>query len=315
MNTPIPFDELFEEENKLQNPETPSSYDLVDEEDKWILMQRDAHFFGSFEWMLEYYLNESVGVDPMISVNRIQELYSIEKQNKSNLAPVLLDSRDAERISLSRDAYKNLKNICENSKKSSPALLLADLILSESHDAEEEIKALADLGTEVVPILIQALNSETFLDLLGPGYGLAPLRILKVLSAIKDPSVVSDLFAILNRDLLEDEEPIIDCMRSIGDKAITFLSQVLNSTPFNKDNSKAAFALISFQSALSAHVCLKFLERNLENLENFKSLASYCLLGCEMLDTKDSQKSFIALSAKLPDHLKGDYQLIANSFA
>src|SRR3984893_18022664 len=86
-------------------------FPLVDAQDNEILMHRDVHFGGKFDFMLDYYRKEGKGARDEFSPERILYLAGLERQIKQNLAPLLLSGPEAERIAEAKEAYKKLSDI------------------------------------------------------------------------------------------------------------------------------------------------------------------------------------------------------------
>ena len=87
--------------------ETP----LISNIDNLILKHREAHFAGQFPIMIEYYKSEGKGCRQELPLERIEELAKIEEEAGENLAALYLTGADAEEIALSQKAYKELRNL------------------------------------------------------------------------------------------------------------------------------------------------------------------------------------------------------------
>ena len=120
------------------NPNEEEEFGLTDSLDTQILMHRDAHFGGKFEFMIDYYTKGGKGVQPDFELERIQTLADTERRTGQNLSPLFLSGVEAEKVASARAAYKSLRDLYETKKKSShlPALI-ADLILSEEGRSRE----------------------------------------------------------------------------------------------------------------------------------------------------------------------------------
>lgn len=245
-------DNLFEEESLL-----------TDELDHEILMHRDAHFGGSFEVMLDYYSQERVGVNPDFDLDRIEYLEAIEKQTDQNLAAVLLDISEIERVANARKAYREFKNIYEIDAPKSPfPRLIADLILTEEEEPEAEIAAVVGKGKNIVPELLAIIKSEDAYDPLFPGYGYAPYLAMLCLGQIKDENSVIPLFETLRKDTVFGPEAALETLAEIGPAAKEFLLKLVQSRPLTQDNYYAAYALSFFHPDPEiAQVCASELKK------------------------------------------------------
>nr|MCH9704062.1 hypothetical protein [Chlamydiota bacterium] len=110
------------------NIDPDATFELTDEMDHEILMHRDAHFGGDFGVMLNYYEQDGFGVNPDFDIERIAYLASIEQQLETNLAAVVLDGSEAERVAKARAAYSKLKEVYEG-EGNDLERLVADILL------------------------------------------------------------------------------------------------------------------------------------------------------------------------------------------
>lgn len=220
---------------------------LTDELDHRILMHRDAHFAGEFEVMLRYYNNEeNVGIDPDFDPDRIAYLAHLEQEMGQNLASILLGSAEAEAVGRARKAYAQFKELYELEEKSPFPRLIADLILSEKEEPIEEIEAVVEQGSAIVPHLLALLHSDDFYDPLFPGYGYAPFLAIICLGKIGDTRAIIPIFETLSKQFIFDEMAILEAFAEIGQPAKEFLLKILKSRPLTQDNPNAAFALSAF---------------------------------------------------------------------
>lgn len=285
---------IFEEVSKQKNGHAYQKFDneqadypeeegssLTDELDHEVLMHRDAHFGGDFKVMFEYYEQEGIGTHPDIDLERIAYLAEIEKQLGENLAPLILTGSEAESVAKARRAYENLKEIYEIEEGESPfPRLLADLILSEEEEPAAEIEAVVSQGTRIVPELLHIVKSDDAFNPLFPGYGYAPYLAILCLGQIGDASAIVPLFETLGREMVFDEEPILEAFYAIGDPAKRFLLTLLPGRPITKDTINAAFALTVFANQIDvALVCLEQLKN--PEVHEKPLLRSYLLMNCE----------------------------------
>ncbi len=175
------------------------TYDLADAEDVEILMHRDAHFGGSFPLMFDYYARDGKGVNQEFSLDRMERLHQAETASGQDLASMVLSGADAEKVAQVRRVYHGLRKIYELDDSENPhPKLLADLILSEEEQPNDEIEAIVEQGSAIVPTLIQLLQAREFYDPLFPGYGFAPALAAQCLGRIKDYRAVAPLFEAID---------------------------------------------------------------------------------------------------------------------
>jgi HEAT repeat protein len=287
-------------------------FPLIDTTDHEILMHRDAHFSGSFPLMLSYYEEEGKGVQPEFEIKRIKQLLLIEEQSGKNLSEIFLDEDESTQVASSKEKYHYLRNLCE--KGSGMPVCLADLILSEEIDPQEEIETLVKHGSNAVPLLIDLLSQDAFYNPLFPGYGLAPGAAAICLGKIKDPTAIPALYEALGRSDFFTEDTILEALQKIGGPAKEFLLRSLSKEPFSKDNENAAIALLSFpmDEALSE----KFLEvLMLPAAHTRPHFISYLILGCEALKDPKLRELFKIHTKELPNKdAREEALLIARSW-
>lgn len=283
---------IFEEVSKEKNGHAYQDFEgegypeeegttLTDELDHEVLMHRDAHFGGDFKVMFDYYEQEGIGTHPDIDLERITYLAAIEEQLGENLASLILTGPEAEMVAKARRAYENLKEIYEMEEEESPfPRLLADLILSEEEEPTVEIEAIVSQGTRIVPELLHIVKSDDAYNALFPGYGYAPYLAILCLGQIGDPSAIIPLFETLGREMVFDEEVVLEAFYAIGEPAKRFLLTQLKGRPVTKDTINAAFALTIFADQTDVAVaCLEQL--SLRDVFEKPLLRSYLLMNCE----------------------------------
>ncbi|KIC75671.1 hypothetical protein DB42_EU00170 [Neochlamydia sp. EPS4] len=264
--------------------------------DHAILMHREVHFGGKFDVMLDYYLNEGKGVNPEFELESIHTLAKIEKQMKTDLAPLMLAGTEAEKIAEAKTAYKKLRSLYEKPKPTMKNMLLvADLILSEDLEAAQEIEAIVQEKGAIVPALIELLKAEEFYDPLFPGYGLAPSLAAKCLGMIGDKRAIIALFESLSQGDFFEEDIVLAALRAIGKPAKEFLLKVVHGRPINEDNERAAIALIAFKEEEdAAKACLEMLKDS--QVRKDIPLATYLILACEGLKSLEDRTAFQLLA-------------------
>lgn len=290
------FGPASEEDMEIEKADlSEEGYALADAEDIEILMHRDAHFGGSFDVMLDYYQNGGKGVCEEMLLERIEELRQLQQSSRQDLAGYLLSGFEAEHVARARNAYKSLRELYELETSTNPLpKLLADLILSEDEEAEEEIAAVVAQGSTIVPYLQQLLSADDFYDPLFPGYGQAPALAAKCLGLIKDPEAIIPLFEAINASDFIGEEAACEALHQIGEPAKDFLIRILQLRPITRDNERAARILTHFAPDEElAKVCLEQLED--QDVGSHENLAAYLVLGCEGLTNPTDQERFQAL--------------------
>lgn len=280
---------------------------LSDELDREIVMQREAHFSGSFELMLDYYLSGGKGVQDHFDLRRIEFLKAWEEENKENIAPLLLSGSDAEEIARAKKAYKKLRDLYL--KKEGYHLLIADLILTEEEEAEKEVAAVVSEGKKMVSPLIDLLRSEEYYSTLFPGYGHAPFLAAKCLGEIGDERVAPLLFEMLDEGTFGDESMVIRALQAVGSGAKNFLIKILKRTPSDHLTTRAALALGGFTNDEEVQGAAVDLLKRPETVQN-ELLASYLVLLLEEA-TPSVQKEIVSLKERnWPKSVREDFKLI-----
>lgn len=299
-----------EEDDLLE--EYPVTYSI----DSAILMHRDAHFGGKFDFMLDYYKNEGKGVCSDFDINSIEKLAKMESEMQQNIAAVLLSGAEAEQVSKARDAYKQLKELyTQPHKKNNYPLLIADLILSEEEYPEKEINAIVSEKGAIVPALIDLLRAENFNDPLFPGYGMAPSLAAKCLGLIADKRSLIALFETIGCQDFFEEDVVLEALKSIGEPAKEFLLKVLQGRPINQDNERAAIALVKFKDDPKViQTALNFLKN--PDIRKDIPLATYLTLICEGIEQTNFKEEFIALieDPLTPKDLRFDMKAIVKGW-
>lgn len=292
-------------------------FSLTDSIDTQILMHRDAHFGGKFEFMLEYYDKGGKGVNPEFEIDRIRALAETERQSGQNLSGVMLSGPDAEKVAAARLAYKGFHDLYEAKKpKNSLPVLIADLILSEDDEPTKEIEAIVAQKGAAVPLLIDLLRSAHFSDPLFPGYGYAPALAVQCLGKIGDKRALISLFEAIGEGDFFNEDVILDALKSIGQPAKEFLLKVLHSRPLNYDNERAAIALERFKDDPEvSKTCLEMLTS--PEIRKMVPLALYLTLVCEGLTSPDERNTFKSLidAKDTPRSLQAEMRTIVKSWS
>lgn len=287
-------------------------FELADAEDVEILLHRDIHFEASFDKMLRYYHLEGKGVQKDIYLPRVEELYQIERSANQNLASLLLTHNEREKIAQMGEMYRILR---ATSRRQEPKYLhlklLADLILSESVEAKEEIDAIVAQGPAIVKSLTELVTARDFYDPLSPGYGVAPTLAIHALRRLADPSATAALFEAIDLGDFECEEAIFQALVAVDAKH--FLLNLL-ARPITKDNERAARALthFSFDEEVAQAALTELQDLEICRKEN---LAGYLILCCEGLSDPLSRKKFADLKKRVElQALHQDIQAIVSSW-
>jgi hypothetical protein len=247
---------------------------LFEEQDRLIVMHRDAHFAGSFRVMKEYYENEdSVGAIDEIDFDRICLLEQLQEQLKRDLAPLLVTGSDAEKVARARQMYKHFESII-TTNPDSPEAALAGLIISE--DPESVMVSDARLLEKPEELLLVA-KSEELRDALFPGYGRAPIYAVRLLSKLRYAPAIPELFHLVDDSDFEMEGAAISALRAIGEESKKFLLQQLVSRPITHDNARAAVSLLDFLPDEK----ISFVFRQQLEIVKDAQFAAYLRLGIE----------------------------------
>jgi len=295
-----------------QNETVDPSFDhfpIADALDHEILMHRDTHFGGLFSVMLDYYAQEGKGIQPQITLDRIEKLDIMEKQVKQNLAAMFLLAEEMQKVADSREAYRQLRSIYEiNNPKNPHPKLIADLILCEDEDAEEEVAAIVKEKGSIVKLLMDLLRNEQFHDALYPGYGLAPSLVVKCLGRIGDKRAIISLFEAIGEGDFFADDIILEALKEIGEPAKEFLLRVVASQPINEDNEKAAIALIAFKDEQVAEKAFELFKQS--DFQADPCLSTYLILACESLKNATDRAEFAILAHQVNKTQKLDMQVI-----
>ncbi len=305
------LEETPEEFSKESLELSEESLPLSDQVANDILMHRNTHFGGKFEFMKEYYLEEGIGVQPDFELDEIIELEQFEAQVGQDLAPLALSRSEISKVKCANRMYKALQKICNLSQDAnSIPTLLADLILTEDNKPQSEIRKLSQIE-KAQPYLFELLKTEEFFDPVFPGYGRTPLHVAAILGEMGSEKAIIPLFESMKSDHFMYEEAAILALKKIGCPAFDFLMGVLQKSPITGDNEKAAIALISFEEKEPfAKVALQMLH-NFEVLGHF-NLSVQLILACLDLKLSEDIQGFLSLKDQIPIALAPDFQYVSS---
>ncbi len=299
---PDAFDELAE-----------TGIPLDDTDSQLLLMHRDAHFGGSFSAMGQYYQNEGIGALADFHLEDIERLAALEAAAGQDLATVLFTETCLEVVEKARQAYATLREVYDSDlPDDSPTRLIADLILSEQEEPEEEIQAIIAKGSTMIPLLMRVLEEPDFHDALAPGYGYAPIRAVVCLGRLVDKSAIVPLFEALGHAHYMLEDHIYQAFTTIGAPAKEFLLKVMQQEPVTQDNVRALAALIEFSPDHEvAKACLSALQGR-PVMPNTHTVSLFLILGCEGLKAQQDRDTFRVLveGMDIPDIFREDIALI-----
>lgn len=279
---------------------------LLDEIDLEILMHKDAHFGGSFPVMIEYYEKDKVGTQGDFELKRIKELAAFDKDG--HLSAEMLPEIAKNEVIFAKELYKKFRD-CYEEKDDLPKKL-ADLILTEEYEPQNEILALSIFEKRAIKPLVEILQQDHFYNPINPGYGLAPIHAALSLKKIGNKEAIPHLFNALGKSFTVDEI-IIETLISFGHSAEEFLSDRLKGSPYTKDNYLAALALSSFPvKDETAELALNLLSK--KGTYDHLSFASYLICICEGLENEGERKKFQELSQNknLPKNLQDEMKVI-----
>lgn len=289
------FDGEEDEEEEPYGIEYEESF-LTDEMDHAILLHRDIHFGGSFKVMLDYYLQEGIGVNPDFDIERIKYLAEVETELHQNLASLLFTQEEREKVIACRKAYAQFKEIYEEEGESNPIpRLIADLVLTEEEEPSETIEELVKQGKRSVPALLSIIKSQEGYDPLFPGYGYTPCFAIIALGKIKDPETLPFLFECFGKETVFEEAVLLEAFQEIGEEAKNFLLRILKSRPLNQDNIHAAYALTVFPESEEMGVAA-FKELQDPKVRVNPLLASYLLCHVDFLKNTSYKEAFLAFA-------------------
>ncbi len=274
---------------------------LLEEEDRDILMHRDAHFSKNFDLMIEHYEDEGIGAVLDIEPSRIRALMHLEEQLGQNLAPYLVQGVDAEKIAQSLKLYRALRERIEHKKKAPLVGAIAELILSEE-EADAAAKKAASFGPKLIPYLLQLLQTTILYDPLFPGYGTAPIRACLTLGKLQAKEAIKLLFGMIGTENFDTESAAISALCQIGKPAFDFVIEQLAARPITKNNERAAIVSSSLEmnDQLASEIVAQLEDRDVQKIQ---SLATYLVLALPEVP-EHLQERYKKLIPLMPDSIR-----------
>lgn len=304
------YDVIEEEPSHIDDDEEMETDGIFNEEDRLILMHRDAHFGASFSVMHDYYKKDKKGAVLPHAVKRIHQLEQLEKEMKRDLAPLLLTGSSAEKVACAKKMYEDLAN-----QKDPKNILtqIAQFILSENEVEEDAKNIIQHKG--IGPYLIEILHSPFLVDPLFPGYGKAPISAAYALGILKEPAAIPALFLLLAADDFDLVTAAQSALVSIGEPAKKFLLHIVEGTPITKDHELAMQVLLSFEQTKElSYLFLKIL-KNLD-IKKYQELACYLVIGLGKLDAKGVNEFLeFEKTHQFPQTVQREIELLKKQFS
>jgi len=284
---------------------------LLNAVDIEILTQRNAHFGGSFDVMIDYYERDGVGAMPDFSLSRLKELSAIEKQQGHDIYADFVPALEQELVEKSKAVYLDLRKVYGTQKPNAISTLVSDLILSEEEHPKGEIEALVRKGDDAISPLIDLLRSNMFYHPLFPGYGRSPVFAAKALAKIGNPKAVPALFEAMGQENFFTDDAMIAALTQFGDRAKEFLLKILQKKPYNKDNEHAIIVLTAMDDDPTvAHISLEMLR------DESPFFAQYLVFACAGLKTKEDREQFKMLreNSQYPNYIKQEMDIVIKNW-
>jgi hypothetical protein len=289
------YDIEVEEQAAENEPElfvqqvTGEAFQIVDEEDREILLQRDAHFGGSFIAMQEHYEKFSgqdmpgyYGVLETISLSRILFLADVERRLGKNLAPKILSGSDAEHVALARTAYERIAQL-SNEPFSIPLQLFLDCTNSfgERSLTQEE----KDTLRRNPKLLLELAAADQFRDSLFPGFGYAPLRALKWLVEAHVEEALPLCFNLLAVAQEEEEEELFSLIPKFGGEAFEYARRTFLSRPVTPFHEKLMLVLLHFSAIYEKEVKALLIQQvATSDIYHYPTILRWIVVGIGDLD-------------------------------
>lgn len=233
--------------------------DLLDQEDITLIMQREVHFDGSFEEMLDYFQDlKLLEIREDISIDRIEALMDMENDGVNLLS--LLDDSDIETIEEYKVLYEKIRNKANDMSNPEEAAVATFILDSEILD-EDAIEHIATYGNKIVSYLIDIIDSEEMYSYLAPGQGHAPAFAAKALKKIGNSNAIISVFTkILNVDQFT-EGAFLSYLKSFPPKIEKVIENILKRDFWSKDHDIAlAIAIgLDFNKKIS-DMCFEILQ-------------------------------------------------------
>lgn len=287
-----------------------SAMPLLEEEDRDILMHRDAHFARNFQVMLEHYEDEGIGAVLDVDPRRINTLMELEEGLGQNLAPYLLQGADAEKVAQSIKLYSLLREQVENKKNVPLVAAISELILSEEEHDVAATKA-AELGQKLIPYLTQLISTPVLYDPLFPGYGQAPVRACLALGKLQATDAIKLLFGLIGTENFDIESAAVQALSLMNGPVQAFCLTQLASRPITKNNERAAIvaSALTASDELYDAIITQLEDAQVQKIE---SLATYLVLAMEKIPPafRDRCKRLLPL---MPESVRHEMTTILKS--
>lgn len=289
------------------------AFQVIDEEDRDILLQREAHFGGSFVAMEEYYQNpERIGVVEALSPNRIAFLADVERRLGQNIAPKILSGRDAEHIARAKKTYDMIAELSHNDVQNEmpSSLKLFLRLINDEGELNSDEFALSDMEKNALlrdpKPLLQLASSDEFRDPLFPGFGKAPLRALQALAKSCVQEALPLFFRLLATAQEEEEEELLGLIPQFGEAGFEYARRTFLQRPVTPFHEKLILLLVKFMPTHENEMKMLLLqELESQELYSFPSVLQWVIVGLSDLD--EGSKHFAKerlLTAKLPLQLQ-----------
>jgi hypothetical protein len=232
-----------------------------------ILLHKKVHFGDSFDVMLKYYEEEEhIGIINGITKKDIIDVYQMVLQDET-LEDKLVDNHHLDQIEHALEQYRSIKTLIEiKGEYNDIYQLFVDLVFSEN-DKEGYIETILNHKHKDI-VLDQAskiIEDPRYYSNLSPGYGFLPISMMKLVGRTKDKRWMKPLFNALLRYGSSYDDVILTVMAGYHDQVKQSMLQKLQSTPYSKDNERAALILgVSNLNNEERNVIYSFLLQQME---------------------------------------------------
>ena len=209
----------------------------LDELDVSLLMQKNIHFGGSFQEMLEYYQDVSLLEHrDDIDIDRVSYLKEVEDAGTD--LEELLDEQTLEEIEDKKSLYSQIEDQAADSNNPEEQAI-ANLILCSEFDVEDEIITAANLGDDIVPYVLKIIERDDFYSKISPGQGRAPASAIRVLIALRDNSAILLLFSRMFNISTYTEGVFMQYFREFEAETKELIRRMLSGKTWSLDHERA----------------------------------------------------------------------------